>query len=113
MPSKVVTMTSGTMVIATERKNAKIKPSFILVDNVGAAADAVLQFRDVFRQAATHGTPAPDADTERDRLRVTVDHGGYASLDDELKDVEFLGKVQVVRGVYDDNCHITFAYDFI
>lgn len=113
MPSRVVTMTSATMELATERKNAKIKPSFILVDNAGASADAVLQFQDVFTQAITHGTPTQQSATTKDRLRVTVDHGGYASLDDELKDVEFLGLVQVVRGESDDNCHITFGYDFI
>ena len=112
MPSKVVTMTAATMELATERKNAKIKPSFILVDNAGADADAVLQFQDVFTPAVTNGVPSPSS-TTRDRFRVTVDHGGYASLDDELKDVEFLGKVQVVRGTLDTSCHITFAYDFI
>ncbi|GAH18938.1 unnamed protein product, partial [marine sediment metagenome] len=60
MPSKVVTMdelTELTKEIATERKNAKIKPSMIAIDNVEAGADAVLQFQDVFTPAVTHGEP--------------------------------------------------------
>ena len=113
MPSKVVTMTAATMELATERKNAKIKPSMIAIDNVEASVDAVLQFQDVFTPAETHLVPSPTPDTEQDRLRLNVSVDACVTLRDELKDIEFLGKVQVVRGVLDENCHITFAYDFI
>jgi len=107
-------MTSGTMVLAYERKNAKIKPTMIAIDNVEAAIDAVLQFQDVFTPAITHGVQSPEPPTPTpDRLRINVSQDACVTLQDELKDIEFLGKVQVVRGVYDDNCHITFAYDFI
>jgi len=112
MPSRVVTMTGATMELATERKNAKIKPSMIAIDNVEAGADAVLQFQDVFTPAVTNGEPSPSP-TTRDRLRLNVSVDACVTLQDELKDVEFLGKVQVVRGVLDTDCHITFAYDFI
>ncbi|GAI63104.1 unnamed protein product, partial [marine sediment metagenome] len=35
-----------------------------------------------------------------------VDHGGYASLDDELKDVEFLGAPEVAVETKDENCKV-------
>lgn len=112
MPSKVVTMTAATMELVTERKNAKIKPSMIAIDNVLAGVDAVLQFQDVFTPAITNGIPGPTVKNP-DRLRLNVSVDACVTLKDELKDVEFLGKVQVVRGALDANCHITFAYDFI
>ena len=107
MPSKVVSMTVDTQELVAEKKNTKIKPSFIGVDNVEAAADAVLQFQDVFQTAA-----APAVDITADRLRINVSVDACVSLRDELKDIEFLGEVQVVRGALDADCHITFAYDF-
>lgn len=113
MPSIVVTMDAATETLATERKNAKIKLSMIAIDNVEAGADAVLQFQDVFTPAITHGESDPTPDTERDRLRLNVSVDACVTLRDELKDIEFLGKVQVVRGVLDEHCFITFAYDFI
>ena len=107
MPSAVVSMTAATMELVAEKKNAKIKPSLIAVDNVLAAADAVLTFNDVFQTAA-----APAVDITVDRLRINVSILACVSLRDELKDIRFLGKAQVVRGILDANCHITFAYDF-
>jgi len=108
MPSKVVSMTAATQDLVAEKKNAKIKPSFIAIDNVIPAADAVLQFQDVFQTAA-----APLVDITVDRLRLNVSVDACVTLRDELKDIEFLGKAQVKRGVLDNDCHITFAYDFI
>ena len=107
MPSKVVSMTAATMELVAEKKTAKIKPSLIAVDNVLAAADAVLQFQDVFQTAA-----APTVDITEDRLRINVSVLACVSLRDELKDIRFLGKAQVVRGALDASCHVTFAYDF-
>ena len=107
MPSAVVSMDAATEDLIAEKKNAKIKPSFIAVDNVLAGVDAVLQFQDVFQTAA-----APAVDITVDRLRINVSVLACVSLRDELKDIRFLGKAQVVRGILDANCHITFAYDF-
>lgn len=107
MPSKVVTMTAATMELAAEKKNAKIKPSFIAVDNALATVDAVLTFNDVFQTAA-----APLVDVTVPRLKINVSTLACVSLRDELKDIVFLGKAQVVRGALDNNCHITFGYDF-
>lgn len=111
MPSKVVSMTAATIELVAERKNAKVKPSFIGVDNVLAAADAVLQFQDVFTPSVTSGVPSPTPKTV-DRLRINVSTLACVSLRDELKDIRFLGKAQVVRGALDANCHITLGYDF-
>lgn len=107
MPSAVVSMVAATEDLIAEKKNAKIKPSFIAVDNALAGVDAVLQFQDVFQTAA-----APAVDITVDRLRINVSVLACVSLRDELKDIRFLGKVQVVRGILDASCHITIAYDF-
>ena len=107
MPSAVVSMVAATEDLVAEKENAKIKPSFIVVDNALAGVDAVLQFQDVFQTAA-----APAVDITVDRLRINVSVLACVSLRDELKDIRFLGKAQVVRGILDANCHITFAYDF-
>ena len=107
MPSAVVSMTAATMDLVAEKENAKIKPSFIAVDNALAGVDAVLRFQDVFQTAA-----APAVDITVDRLRINVSVLACVSLRDELKDIRFLGKAQVVRGVLDASCHVTFAYDF-
>jgi len=107
MPSAVVSMDAATKDLIAEKKNAKIKPSFIAVDNVLAAADAVLTFNDVFQTAA-----APAVDVTVPRLKINVSVLACVSLRDELKDIRFLGKAQVVRGALDANCHITFGYDF-
>ena len=107
MPSAVVSMDAATEDLVAEKKNAKIKPSFIAVDNALAGVDAVLQFQDVFQTAA-----APAVDVTVDRLRLNVSVDACVTLRDELKDIRFLGKVQVVRGILDADCHITFAYDF-
>jgi len=107
MPSVVVSMVAATEDLIAEKKNAKIKPSFIAVDNVLAGVDAVLQFQDVFQTAAV-----PAVDITVDRLRINVSVDACVTLRDELKDIRFLGKAQVVRGILDDDCHITFAYDF-
>ena len=107
MPSAVVSMTAATMDLVAEKKNAKIKPSFIAVDNALAGVDAVLTFNDVFQTAV-----APTVDVTVPRLKINVSTLACVSLRDELKDIRFLGKAQVVRGVLDASCHITFAYDF-
>jgi len=106
MPSKVVSMTAATMELIAEKENAKIKPSFIAVDNALAGVDAVLTFNDVFQTAA-----APAVDVIVPRLKINVSTLACVSLRDELKDIRFLGKAQVVREILDANCHVTFGYD--
>lgn len=112
MPSIVVDMTASPRTLATEKRNAKIKPSEVIVDNVLAANDAVLTFNDVFTPAITNLVATPVSPTTVPRLRVNVAMGTCVSVEDKLKDVKFLGLVQVVRAPADANCFITFAYDF-
>ncbi|GAI44593.1 unnamed protein product, partial [marine sediment metagenome] len=48
MPSIVVNMVADTEPLVTEKRNAKVKPSLIMIDNVLAGEDSELTFRDVF-----------------------------------------------------------------
>lgn len=122
MPSVVVNMDTDTEDLVAEKRNAKIKPSLIMVDNVDAGADSQLTFQDVFDVnasvvAATGAAAIAVAGQIADRLRINVSMDACVSLRDELKDVEFLGKAQVVRSVAgveteDEDCHITLGYDF-
>ena len=107
MPSVVVSMSPATRDLVLEKKNAKIKPSFIAVDNAVPLTDAVLIFNDVFQTAA-----APTVDITVPRLKINVSTLACVSLRDELKDIRFLGKAEVVRSALHADCHITFAYDF-
>ena len=120
MPSVVVDMDAATETLVAEKRNAKIKPSLIMIDNVLAGADSELTFNDVFTTdnsivAATGAAAAGAVRTER-RLRINVSTLACVSLRDELKDLIFLGLAQVVRTVVgvvtlDAGCHVTFAYD--
>ena len=121
MPSVVVDMDAATKTLVAEKRNAKLKPSLIMIDNVLAGADSELTFNDVFTTsdsvlAATGAAVAWAVQTER-RLRINVSIDACVSLRDELKDLIFLGLAQVVRTVagvatLDAGCHVTFAYDF-
>lgn len=121
MPSVVVNMVAATEdLVAVAKRNAKIKPSLIMVDNVDAGDDSQLTFQDVFdvndsflaaTGVAVAGT-LPGAPQIVDRLRINVSIDACVSIRDELKDVEFLGKAQVVRQASDEHCHVTLGYDF-
>jgi len=116
MPSLMQTMAASPRVFATEKRNAKVKPSLIVVDNVNAAADAVIGIVDRFTPAVTNGVPIPAVQTPT-RLQINVSINACVSLRDELKDVEILGQLEVVRGtllapVVDANCFVTVAYDY-
>ncbi len=110
--SIVVDMGVATRTLVTEKLNAKVKPSCVFIDNVAGGADADLIFNDVFTPSVTNGVPAPVL-TTRPRLHINVAAGECISTEDKLKDIEFLGTIQVVRGVLDANCFVTFAYNFI
>lgn len=121
MASIVQNMVLNTETLVTEKRNAKVKPSMIMVDNVLAAADSELVFQDIFTTdnsvLAATGAAVAGAAQVINRLRINVAMMACVSLRDELKDVKFLGGVQVIRTVAgvltaDANCQITFAYDF-
>ena len=120
MPSRVVDMTATTMALVAEKRNAKVKPSLIMVDNVDALADSQLVFRDTFNTdasivAATGAAAVAVVGQTVDRLRVNVSIDACVSMRDELKDVKFLGGASVLRSVagvltLDAGCHVTLAY---
>lgn len=93
--------------LAEEKKNAKIKPSLIMVDNAAGLQDAVLQLIDRFTPSVTGAVV-----TEVTRLRITVVQTACVSLRDELKDIEILGAFLIRAGTTDTSCYISAAYDF-
>ena len=121
MPSIVQDMALSTEPLVTEKRNAKVKPSLIMVDNVLAGADSELTFQDIFNTnasivAATGAAVAAVVGQIVDRLRINVSDDACVSIRDELKDVEFLGGAQVIReeaGVLtaNANCYVTLGYD--
>jgi len=120
MASIVVDMDAATKALVTEKRNAKVKPSLIMVDNVDALADSQLVFQDTFTTnasiVAATGAAAAGAAQVVDRLRINVSIDACVSMRDELEDVKFLGGAQVVRSVagvltLDAGCHVTLGYD--
>lgn len=121
MPSVVTDMAATTETLVTEKRNAKVKPSLIMVDNVDAAFDSELTFQDIFNTdasivAATGVAVAAVVGQVVDRLRINVSVDACVSIRDELEDVEFLGGAQVLREVagvatLDLGCHVTLGYD--
>jgi len=121
MPSIVVDMTAAAMPLVTEKRNAKVKPSLLVVDNVRAVADSELELMDIFTTdasiVAATGVAVPGAAQAVNRLRINVAIDACVSMHDELKDVKFLGGARVDRTVLgvatlDVGCHVTLGYDF-
>ncbi len=112
MPSLAQTMAVATRTFANEKRNAKIKPSLIMVNNVLGAQNAVIQVVDSFTPAASNGVPIPVA-TTRTRLNINVSMMACVSIQDELKNIEIFGDLQIVIGIADANCIVTVAWDFI
>ncbi len=119
MPSIVVNMVAATEALVAEKRNAKIKPSLIMVDNVLAGEDSELTFQDVFTTNASFlaatGAAVGGGAQVVDRLRINVSDLACVSMRDELKDVKFLGGAQVARTVAgapdaNINCHVTLGY---
>ena len=112
MPSLTQTMVAPalTTVFAAERGNAKIKPSLIMVNNVLGAQDAVITVVDRFTTSASAGAAA--VLTLVNRLGINVSMMACVSIQDELKDIEILGQLELVIGVADANCIVTVAWDF-
>jgi len=115
MASVVKTMNLSPQTFVAEKPNGRVKPSIIMIDNVLAAVDAIIRFQDVFTTAASDGpTPHAAAAQEEDRLRINVSKLACCSLRDELKDIDFLGALQVrLVSAADPNLHISIGYDFI
>jgi len=110
MPSKYVDMTTSPSILAAEKKNAKIIPTLLMVDNALGLQDAVLTLIDQFSTSLTNGQAATGK-TET-RLAINVSQLACVSLKDELKDIEFLGAPEVVVATPDVNCKVTMAYHY-
>ncbi|HUV75985.1 MAG TPA: hypothetical protein VMW00_05005 [Dehalococcoidales bacterium] len=113
MPSLAQVMSPGlTHVFATEKQNAKIIPSQIIVDNEAGGAQRVITIQDVFLPAASNGVPAPVL-TTIDRLIITVDNAGWATIAAEaLKELEILGQLQVAIDGADVGTFVTISWGF-
>jgi len=120
MASIVQNMAIAVEPLVAEKRNAKIKPSLIMVDNVLAGEDSELTFQDIFTTnpsiVAATGAAVVAATPTVSRLRVNVSDMACVSMRDELKDLKFLGRAQVTRTVAgapdaNINCHVTLGYD--
>ncbi len=110
MPSINVDMTTSPSVIAAEKKNAKIIPTLLMVDNALGLQDAVLTLIDRFSTSLTAGQGVTGK-TET-RLAINVSQLACVSLKDELKDIEFLGAPEVAVIMPDLNCKVSMAYHY-
>lgn len=119
MPSLAQSMAVLPRVFATEKQNAKIIPTQIIVDNFNGAAERVITIQDAFTPAVSNGVPGPVA-TVVPRLIITVDHGGWATIAAEaLKELKILGQLQVISqliplgaNVPDANTIVTISWGF-
>ena len=112
MPSFESSFAVATVAVATEKRNSKIKPTFIMVDNANGGVDAVVTINDIFTPSITNGVGVPVLTTVP-RIHFTVPAGECDSMEDQLKDIEFLGAVQAVRGILDAASFLTFAYHLV
>lgn len=98
--------------VASERRDCKMKPTFIMVDNTGGAADRTITLRDQFTPDRSNLVAAP-ALQNIDKLTFTVVITGCVSLQDELKDIELLADFLCYADAVDAGCIITIGYEFI
>ena len=104
-------------VFAAEKQNAKIVPTQIIVDNEAGGAQRVITIQDVFTTVdsflAATGAVVVGAIQTVDRLIITVDHGGWATIAEEaLKKLEILGQLQVAIDVADAGTIVTISWGF-
>ncbi len=114
MPSLAQTMAVSPRVFAVEKRNAKIIPTQIIVDNEAGAGPRVIRIQDFFARAASNLVPDPPDAAAVDRLIITVDNGSWATIAAEaLKELEILGRLQVAMdGLVDANTIVTISWGF-
>jgi hypothetical protein len=117
MPSLAQTMAVTPRVFAAEKQNAKIVPTQIIVDNEAGAAQRIITIQDVFTTAASivaaTGVAAAPALTTQNRLIITVDNAGWATIAAEaLKELKILGQLQVIINVADAGTIVTISWGF-
>lgn len=94
----------------TERKNAKVRPTSLTVDNEGGGQDVTISIRDDFTSDAATGQVA---ETETiTRWKTTVAQGLVDTYNEEdLKGVKCLGALKVISDVNETGCNITLGYE--
>lgn len=111
MPSLVQTMAASPRVFAAEKRNAKIIPSLIMVDNALGAQDAIIAIQDRFTPAVSNGVAAP-AEKTVERLEINVAQLACVSIRDELKDLKVLGQLEITIATPDAACIVSVGWDF-
>lgn len=111
MPSLALAMEETTVIFASEKKNAKIVPNILKVDNFNGARPAVIALVDRFTPSITNEESDPEV-TPVERLHTTVDNGSIEIIGDELKNVKILGQAEVTIEEEDSSCIVTLGYDF-
>lgn len=111
MPSLSQTMAASPREFVAEKHNAKVIPSLIMIDNVLGAQDAILVVQDVFTPAVSNGVAIP-VETTVDRLSINVSQLACVSIQDELKDIEILGLLQLTIDTVDPACIVSVAWGF-
>lgn len=113
MPSLARVMSpAATQVFATEKQNAKIIPTQIIVDNWHGGAERHITIQDQFTPSASNGVAVPVL-TTINRLFITVDNAGWATIAAEaLKKLEILGMLQVLIDVADAGTIVTISWGF-
>jgi len=118
MPSLAQTMAVATRIFAAEKQNAKIVPTQIIVDNELGGAQRRITIQDVLTTnasivAATGAAVAGALQPAINRLIITVDNGGWATIAAEaLKELEILGRLQVIIDVADAGTVVTISWGF-
>ncbi len=82
---------AGAQVVASERRDCKIRPTFIMVDNTLGVGDRIITLRDSYTPDVSNAVAPPVPPQVPDKLSFTVVITGCVSLRDELKDIEILG----------------------
>ena len=117
MPSLAQTMAVTPRVFAAEKQNAKIVPTQIIADNELGGAQRRITIQDVFTTVASinaaTGAAVAGALQTVNRLIITVDNGGWATIAAEaLKELEILGQLQAIIDVADAGMVVTISWGF-
>ncbi len=99
--------------VALERRDCKIKPTYILVDNTLGAADRMISLSDTFTPDVSAGVAIPVAITAAAGVKWTATWVITACEQVELEDIEILGNLVCFADAADAGCIITIGYSFI
>lgn len=99
--------------VASERRDCKIIPTYIMVDNTLGAASRTITLSDTFTPDVSNGvaTPAAVVPPAGDLWTATWVITGCAKI--ELKGIEVLGDLLCYADAADAGCIITIGYKFV